>query len=302
MKDNWKEKIRKWKKLLYPHWLIKVLLVIVSAGLLIYSMGYPDANPIVAYCSYGISAYALAVVVVEVPGIVRKLKGGLYANQYSNRYLTEPELRAKISLHLGSGINVLYAIFYFGTGVYYGSLWTGAIAIYYIVLSFMRVGLLRRDKRSLLLENQKERRLYELKSGHFCGCLMFLLNIAVTGMVVQMIWQNKHYDYPGFLIYAQAAYAFYCMTRAIMNLIKYRHMERPIRSAAKVVSMAGALTSLLAMQTAMLTQFGTGEKNFARIMNSMTGGVVCLTVFSMAVWMVHRTRKEMRELNGGLEN
>ena len=285
-----------WRILLFPHWAITLLLVIVSTILLVYSLGYKEANQIVAYCSYPLSAYTLAVVVIKMPPIIKAAKSGLYANKYSGKYLTEPLLRAKISLYVSSCINILYALFYFGTGIFYRSVWTGAMAVYYIVLSLIRFGLIRRDRRRVIIEDAVERRKYELRSSHFCGCLMFLLNIAVTGLVVQMIWQNKSYDYPGFLIYAQAAFAFYCFAMAIKNFIKYRKMERPILSAAKVVSMSCALMSILALQTAMFMQFGNGDGNFIRLMNSLTGGAVCFMVFVMAVWLVHKTRGELNGL------
>ena len=284
------------KRWLFPPLAIKIMLIPVSVLLLIYSLGFADTNSVVAYVSYLISAYTLTIVLMDIPRIVKWVKKKLYTNQYSGRYLSEPILRATISLYAGTAINVLYALFYLGTGIYYLSLWTIAIAVYYIVLSMMRYGLIRKDRKRIYIADEIEQRKYELSSSHFCGCLMFVLNIAVSGLVVQMIWQNKHYDYPGFLIYAQAAYAFYCLTRAIINVMKYRKMERPILSAAKVVSMSCALTSILTLQTAMLTQFGEGEEGFTRIMNSLTGGAVCFVVFCMAVWMVHVTRKELRLL------
>ncbi len=282
------------KIFIFPHWLVKVILVIISAVLLVYSLGYKDANQIVAYCSYPLSAYTLVVVMLKSPDLIRAIKRALHANKYSNKYLSEPILRAAISLYTNMAFNIVYALFYFGMGIFYRSVWTGAIAVYYIVLSLIRFGLVSRDRKKQQVEDEHEQRQYELRSCHACGCLMFLLNIAVTGMVVQMIWQNKYYDYPGFIIYAQAAYTFYCLTRAIMHMIKYRKMERPILSASKVVSLSCAIMSILALQTAMLTQFGDGDMGFVRLMNLLTGSVVCFMEFAMAVWLVHKTRLELR--------
>lgn len=57
-----------------------------------------------------------------------------------------------------------------------------------------------------------------------------------------------------------------------------------------------ALIAMLALQTAMLAQFGSGQKTFARYINSCTGGVVCLTIFIMAIIMVHRSNKQIRKM------
>ena len=61
-----------------------------------------------------------------------------------------------------------------------------------------------------------------------------------------------------------------------------------------MISFACALTSILALQTAMLVQFGEQDKSFMMLMNSLIGGAVCFSVFVMAIWLVHKTRKEMR--------
>lgn len=294
MEENRKEW---WKKLIFPHIIVKILLVIVTVPLLVYSLGYKNANPIIAYFSYGFSAYTLVVVCLKLPSTIKAVKEWLYAHKYSNRYLTDSKLRAEISLYSGTAVNLLYATFYFGMGVYYSSTWIRAIAVYYIVLSVIRVGLVKKDKKKLNIDDTVMRRIYELKSCRTCGKLMFLLNFVVAGIVGHMIWKNEHYNYPGLLIYAQAAYAFFCLTKAIIHLFKYKKMEQPILSAAKIVSMSTALVSILALQTAMLTQFGEGQANFIRLMNALTGTAVCIAEFAMAVWLVHKSRKELVSLN-----
>lgn len=284
------------KRLLFPHKALIVLFILITIPLLIYSLGYENANPIITYASYLFSAYTLTIFVVQLPPLVKWVKRGLYANYYSSRYLSEPLLRAKISLYAGFGINVLYAVFKFLAGVYYRSFWLGAIAVYYIILSVIRFGLVKRERYLSKQEESKEKRLHELKSYRFCGYLMILLHMAVAGLVGQMIWQNKSYSYPGFLIYAFAAYAFYCFGIAIKNMVKYRKLEQPLLAAAKMISFACALTSILAMQTAMLTQFGNGQENFARVMNSVTGGAVCLMVFLLSIRMIRRAGREIKKI------
>ena len=298
MKEKaWWKRIN-WKKLLFPHWFIVVSFTVISAAALVYSLGYSDANPIVAYCSYAFSAYTLTIVVARMPGIIKKIRKGLHSNQYTGRYLSEPELRAEVSLYIGNGMNVLYALVHMVTGIVYSSVWSGALAAYYIVLSMIRSNLVRKDRVRLRIEDDRERRIFELKSGRSCGQLLFLLNIAVSALVIQMIWKNQYYDYPGFMVYAHAAYAFYSFIMAVISMMKHRKMEKPIFAAAKVVSMSCALMSILALQTALLMQFGGDQADFAQIMNSLTGFAVCFNIFAMAVWLVHKTKKEVRLLEG----
>lgn len=283
-------------KVLRLHWIPTLLLVIASAVLLIYAFAMPDANPVIAYAGYFISAYTLAVVCASLPSILLKMKQSLYANTYSEKFLTDKKLRTEFFLYLSCGFSIFYAIFKFSAGVYYRSTWIGAVAVYYIIISLMRFGLMKRYRYNLQYEDEREQRLFGLKSYRFCGVLMFLLNIAVTGLVIQLIWKRETYRYPGFLIYAFAAYSFYCIGMAVRNMAKHRKLETPVLAAAKMLSFACALMSILATQTAMLTQFGDGNMDFARFMNAATGSVVCLLIFGLAVWMVQRANKEMKKL------
>lgn len=288
----------KWKKAFFLPWLIIVLFVIVTIGLLLYSLGYENANPIVAYFSYAFSAYTLALVVVRTPAIVNRIRKGLHSNRYSNRYLSEAEFRAQVSLYIGNGMNVLYAIVHVVTGIVYMSVWSLALGGYYMVLTLIRSNLVRKERVSLGITDKREKRSYELRSASACGRLLFILNIAVTVLVVQMIWQNRYYDYPGFMVYAHAAYAFYSFIMTFISMMKRRKLEQPIYSAAKVVSMSCALMSILALQTALLMQFGNNQKAFMQTMNSLTGFAVCFNIFAMAVWLVHKTKKEIQILEG----
>lgn len=293
----WKNYLKKpVLKMLQLHWLPTLLLVIASAVLLIYAFAIPDAKPIIAYAGYFISAYTLTVVCVSVPKVFRVMKKGLYANAYSERFLTDKKLRTEFFLYFSCGFSILYAIFKFSAGVYYRSIWIGAVAVYYIIISLMRFGLIKRYRYNLQYEDEREQRIFGLKSYRFCGILMFFLNVAVTGLVIQLIWHGETYQYPGFLIYAFAAYSFYCVGMAVRNMAKHRKLETPVLAATKMLSFACALMSILATQTAMLTQFGDGNTAFARFMNAATGSVVCFLIFGLAVWMVLRANKEMKKM------
>lgn len=166
-----------------------------------------------------------------------------------------------------------------------------------MVISLMRFALLRGERLGAKAENELEHRRYGLRCYRFCGLFMFLLNIAVSGLVIQLIWRNETYSYPGILIFAFAAYAFYSFIMAVVNVGRYRKLANPVFSAAKMLSLASAMVSILALQTAMLTEFSqVGQESFARNMNFITGSAVCLLIFGMAVWMIRRADKEMKKL------
>ena len=111
-----------------------------------------------------------------------------------------------------------------------------------------------------------------------------------------MVTQNRGFSYPGVLIYAMAFYTFYITITAVINVIKFRKRGNPVLSAAKVISLTAALVSMLSLETAMLAQFGRDEPEFRRIMLGASGGVVCIIILAMAIYMIVHSTKQLRQL------
>lgn len=298
-----KENLGQWKtfieKLLFPHGFFVFLLFNLTVVLLVYSLGYSKAIPAVQYASYGISSYTLVIVCARIPGLLCWWKNRLYRNKLTARYLTEKDLRERISLHIGIGVDILFAVFKMTLGILYESTWLMAVAVYYMVLGAMHFTLLKKDREIWQHEDERMKRFHEFRGFRMCGFMMFILNAAMSGILFKMIWQDHGYSYPGFTVYAFSAYAFYCLISVIVKLIKYRHIEKPIVVAAKSVSLAKALMSFFIMQTVLIAQFGadTSEK-FRMIMNTFTSVLACLIVFFMAVMMVVKANEEIRKLEG----
>lgn len=298
-----KSSLNKWKQigraLLFPHILIKFILVILSALAMYYAFGTENPDLVISCAGYAVSAYTLIIVCAGIPVFVKRVKAKLYRNKYCKQFFTDRDLRTKISLYTGLGISTVFVCIKLAAGYYYKSYWLAGIGIYYLVISLIRFMLLRGERLGAKAEDEMTHRMYGLKCYRFCGLAMFLLNIAVSGLVIQLIWRNETYSYPGILIFAFAAYTFYSFIMAVVNVGRYRKMVNPVFSAAKMLSLASAMVSILALQTAMLTEFsGAGQESFARSMNFLTGSAVCLLIFGMAIWMIKRADREMEKLGG----
>ena len=95
---NWKEKI---KRLLFLHEFLIFLIINISvAGLIFVFVKGLEAHWF-AYPLYIFSFYALITVCVRVPGLVKWWKRKLHENKYTDRYLTDKDLRMQISMSLG---------------------------------------------------------------------------------------------------------------------------------------------------------------------------------------------------------
>lgn len=283
-------------KLLYPGIFLTILFVVIAVGFLTFIFMTNRQESLLAYVSYVYSAYALVVLVVGISGIINKIKNIIYNNPYGKRYLSDIEYRSTLSLYQGFFINLLYAGFNFLISWIHASVWFGAIAVYYLSLSAVRILLTKRIHKSTHEVMNEKRLIYELHSYRNCGYLMFLLNIVMAGMVIQMIWQNKGYTYSGYIIYVLAAYTFYCLITAIISLLKYHKKINPILSASKELNLTSALMSILALQTAMLAQFNGDNFTFRQLMNTATGSGILVIEFMMAISMVVRANKKLKIL------
>lgn len=278
-------------KILFPPLIILVPAVIFSTVLLIYVFVYSKENSVTAYVSYALSAYALTAVSCKAPSLIKKIKDSLHSNKHSQKYLSNPELRARISLQSGLLLNIIYSVFKMAAGIYYESFWFGAEAVYYTILTIMRYSLIRKERA------ESKTSVDEWKTYKNCGFLMLLLNLTMSVIIVQVIYQNKSYSYAGFIIYASAAYTFYRLTLSIIHVIKFNPRKYSVLSASKLVNLSAALMSLFALQSAMLTQFGSETEISFQALNTATGCAVCIITVSTALFMIFNAKKKIKTHN-----
>lgn len=282
------------RKILFPGKAVMIYLVIISAVLLICIFAFDFKDNVFAYLSYVLSAYTMIII---CRAAYKQIKKGIVTveikNEHIKRYLNDLSFRTCVSLYASLTINVVYAIVRFFFGIFYLSFWFGSIAVYYFCLAVMRFMLLRYAHRNAFGKDQ----ISEYKQYRICGVVLMVLNLALTGMVILVVVKNYSYSYPGTMIYAIGAYTFYNIITAIINVVKFRRQNSPALSSAKIINLASALVSMLALETAMLSQFGSSESPlFRQAMISATGGFVCLIVLSTAVYMIIRATKNLKRL------
>ena len=247
--------------------------------------------------AYALSAYVLALVCVRAvrfAGHARQHVGtAMDRFPLIRRYFEDVSFKTRVSLYCSLGLNVLYAMMKFAFGVYYRSVWFGTLAVYYLLLAVTRFALVRYASRnSFGADLRSEWRHYRL-----CGVILLLMNLALTGVVIMVVRENAGFHYAGYLIYIMAMYAFYNITMAIVNVMKYRKYHSPVMSAAKALRLAAALVSMLALETAMLEQFGGGSTaRFRELMTAWTGRAVCCIILVIAVYMLCRSTGELKRI------
>ena len=291
-------------RILRPGTALTILLMLISGTAVIFIFIKEWQNTILGYILYVVSAYALTSLIVSIPimktqyekfinenKFINRVKAFLYKNKYSHQIITDVSLRVKISLYSSLSINFIYSGFRLFTAFYYASFWFGAEAVFYIVLSGVRFVLLRNVRKN---KGDVKR---ELLTYRFCGYLLFAMNAALTGVVYQMINHGMSKQYPGLLIYAAAIYAFYFLSDAIIQLIKFRKYKSPLLSAVKTINLAQALVIMFSLQVSMFVSFGGEEtQTLESVMNTVTGGLVCCAIFAMAVIMVVNSFNKLKNI------
>lgn len=293
--------MQRWKRflhnLIFPHAVVVIMLVPVAAVLLIYSfVGHP-VQVAVEYGSYTLSAYALTILCAKVPGIYKSANTFRKNNPYIVRYQADISLRVKISLYGSVGMNLAYALMQLVSGLYYHSVWFYALSGYHALLTIIR-GFLLRDARKEAAHNIVS----QWKRYRFTGILLVMMNFSLVVIVFYIVWQNRGFSYHSIHTITMAVYTFTITTMAIVNVIRYRRYNRPLLSAAVAISLAAALVSMLSLETAMLSAFGSAEEaHFRQVMTASTGAGVSLIILIMAIYMIRRSTKALRRIKGNEE-
>lgn len=272
---------------------------IIALPLIIIALAFLTPKGPVSYIAYLLSSYALVITVIGFKKLIRHTKDRIKndeirsvaaikrlmrKNKYTALYLESRAFRAEVSLCTALAFNLFYALFKIITGIYDGSVWLISIGIYYLVFAGARFMLMRYNRSG---DPDTDRKLYEYKVYRLCGCTMMFLNITITGMSVQMIWQNKASTYSRVVVIISAAFTFYFFILAIVNVVSFRRSENAILLATKDLSLSDALMSMFSLQNSMLHTFGgDDERTYRLIMNSVTGGVVLFAVLGIATYMI----------------
>ena len=293
---EWKRLI----KLLYPPlWVMLLLVPICTAALIFVFVGGYEEDPL-AYAVYVLSCYTLSVTVLwcikVLPKHYRVAKQKVYSNPVGGRFMTDMPFRTQITLYGSLGVNLLYVAVNAVSGIINRSAWFYILAGYYAILAVMRFLLVRYANRIGIGRD----RFRELRRSRLCGYILLTINLALSGAVLMIIYQNRGYRYHGVLIYIMAAYTFYITVNAIRNLIKYKKLGSPVMSMAKIISMAAALVSMLSLETAMLSEFGADISDEHRMLFiALTGAGVSAVVITMSVYSIIKNSVEIHRIMKG---
>ena len=288
------------KKLLFPPVWLMVLLTIASAVALtlVFVKGMEQSVP--AYIVYVLAFYTLSTVSVfcalVLPKQYKEIKQKIYDNPLGNRFMTDRIFRINVSLSTAFLVSMLYVGINIWSWHMLQSWWFMVLAVYYAIMAVMRFLLVRYVR----IQKIGTSLLKEWKCARICAYILLLINLSLSGAVLMILYQSKGYDYPGVMIYVVALYTFYAAIHSIVDIVRYRKLGSPVMSTAKIVSLSGALVSMLNLETAMFAQFGAGmSPENQQIFIILTGAGVSITIVTLSVILIVNANQEIRRIKNG---
>lgn len=280
------------KRLLFLPLPLILPLDLVAGGLLIHAFLANWEGTPTAYAAFTLSAYTLVVSCAALPRLHR-LALLLRAQPPVHRFLSDYAFRTHTMLRVGLLLNLAFAAFKLCTGAVYASYWLAALGVYYAVLALIRFLLLRRLTGTPAQASSPASRHRACRT---TGVMLLVLGVVMSAIIFQVVRDNQTFRYPGSIIYAFGAYAFYKIILAAVNLIRRRGRDDPLLAAARCLSLATAMVSVFSLQTAMLSTFEAEQPAFRLTANAASGTAVCMGFLLIAVTMIVRSTRAIRAL------
>lgn len=288
IKTLWKRILcwKYWHPPLYPHFLLLILLTMISAGGLIwvFSSGR-DFSPI-DYPLYVLSAYTFSVLCLRFWKKLLWLKYHFDRDPLVNKVLKDNSAFG-ISMYVEQCINFCYGGYKIFLGVIVGSAWIGGEGIYNFFQGCIQLYQILRNKSVKNITKQ-------WIAYRNIGWLIVAMHLTMTGMMFQMIQMDRHEAASEISIIATAAFTFYKLISAFVIIAKDRKHKHPLDSSVNYLNFAQTLYNLFVLQVGLLWVFGGAEYPHQKLMNTITGMAVCMLMLGMGIYMVRRANRNLK--------
>ena len=249
--------------------------------------------------AYNLSTYALVICVTALMRIIPMARRGLArsapaqrlgGSPLGGRLLRDAAFRVWVTTRFTLVWNLLYAVVKLAAGWMLRSVWLATLGGYHLALALVKLVIVGAGP-------EMPDRAQALRRCRLCGLALLAINLLLAGVTAQVVRSRGSFSYPGPLIYLVALYAFWAVINATVKLARVHRRDDPLLSAAKAVSLTAAMVSMLSLEVALSVRFGGGAQ-FTRRMTAALGGVVCVVELCLAVHMIARSSRRLREAEG----
>lgn len=253
----------------------------------------------------GIVVYVLAAVLLTLScvffyhdlreNVIKKILEVIKKNPLGERFLADYTFRTILTTLPAFLINVAYTVYNGVSGIMNQSVWFITMAVYYSLLGIMRYRAVSTGRKISRLDDREQIRKKELSVIKTDGILLLVLNLALSGVVLLTIAQDTAKRYSEIMVISIAAYTFYKITMAVVNMVKVRKRKSPILITIRNIGAADALVSMLTLQAAMFASFQDKNSLNTNQMNAITGLSVCILISILGISMIWYAWKKKKE-------
>ena len=253
----------------------------------------------------GIVVYVLAAVLLTLScvffyhdlreNVIKKILEVIKKNPLGERFLADYTFRTILTTLPAFLINVAYTVYNGVIGIMNQSVWFITMAVYYSLLGIMRYRAVSTGRKISRLDDREQIRKKELSVIKTDGILLLVLNLALSGVVLLTIAQDTAKRYSEIMVISIAAYTFYKITMAVVNMVKVRKRKSPILITIRNIGAADALVSMLTLQAAMFASFQDKNSLNTNQMNAITGLTVCILISILGISMIWYAWKKKKE-------
>lgn len=253
----------------------------------------------------GIVVYVLAAVLLTLScvffyhdlreNVIKKILEVIKKNPLGERFLADYTFRTILTTLPAFLINVAYTVYNGVIGIMNQSVWFITMAVYYSLLGIMRYRAVSTGRKISRLDDREQIRKKELSVIKTDGILLLVLNLALSGVVLLTIAQDTAKRYSEIMVISIAAYTFYKITMAVVNMVKVRKRKSPILITIRNIGAADALVSMLTLQAAMFASFQDKNSLNTNQMNAITGLSVCILISILEISMIWYAWKKKKE-------
>lgn len=238
---------------------------------------------------YSLSAYSLFSFSMNRIEVFKKIKSKVAESSKIQLLRTDSYFRNKLFLHGTFSMNVSYALLNIYNGYHFQDTWFFLLGLFYTVVGLCRLMLLA------YLKKGKKNSRKEWILHRRCGVFIFFLMALFNRISYEIIENDPTNGYDEWIIYGVAAYTFYFLIVAVMNVLKYRSIDQPVLSAVKIISLVTALISLFSLQTAMFHTFGS-EETLQVTLHYVLSSCISMTMIFYAFKMITHSNKQIKKL------
>ena len=188
--------------------------------------------------------------------------------------------RLTLILLFSVSVNVAYIAFQLLAGVYYRTGVFYAPALYHLLLTLLRVLLLRG-----LLQHPSGSR--ALRQYRLYGIALLAMSPLLIIIVALIVYAEQPLVFRGATTLVLSLYTVGSFYAAIRGTRKYRKQKSPLPAAVKSVSLTNASVSLLSLEIALLFTFGSQrDLFFRRTVTGISGAAVLLFILALSLRMI----------------